>query len=344
MFNFLQSLKNPEFLVVAVLIFLIGQLIYFYRFRKKDQSGLLDVYGITGHFAERKVSSPLWILKKANLLLFYGGLLFIALATARPQTKNELTTQTSEGIHIVMVLDISDSMLIEDMKPTNRLESAKLRIKEFVEKRRNDYIGLVVFSGQSYTRIPLTLDYKLLLESLAQVETSERLRKGTAIGMALANAVTRLDKIDSESKVVVLLTDGENNVGAIDPNTALEIAKQKEIKIYTVGIGKDGLAQLPIYKKFPNGMVQKFYRPMHSKVNEPLLKQMAQETGGTYFRANQSSKLSKVFEDINNLEKIEVEVKKITQVKEHYQFWALTGFFMILISQFFELIVFWRNI
>lgn len=341
---FLSQLNNPEFLYIFVFFIILFYFLMKLRFKSKSESGLIDVYGMMDYFKSKKVGILNSIATQMNSIVFLVGLIFLMIAISRPQTKNELTKQTSEGIHIVMVLDISDSMLIEDMKPVNRLESAKLRIKEFIEKRSNDYIGLVVFSGQSYTRVPLTLDYKLLLESLAAVETSERLRKGTAIGMALANGITRLEKVKAKSKVIVLLTDGESNVGAIDPVTALDIAKQNGIKIYTVGIGKDGLAQLPIYRKFPNGMVQKFYRPMHSKVNEPLLKKMADETGGAYFRANQSQQLSQVFSEIDRLEKVEVQVQKITQVKEHYQYYAFIGLLLVIVSQFLNLTILWRNL
>jgi Ca-activated chloride channel homolog len=344
MIGLYSSFKNPEFLFLAIILLFLSRLFFFYRNKQNPPQGLVDTYNILEYLKKNKLSLALSVFKQINTILFVIGLLCLAIALARPQSKNELTEQNSEGIHIMMVLDISDSMLIEDMKPVNRLESAKLRIKEFIDKRLNDYIGLVVFSGQSYTRVPLTLDYKLLLESVAMVETSERLRKGTAIGMALANAVTRLENAKGESKVIILLTDGENNVGAIDPTTALEIAKLKGIRIYTVGIGKDGLAQLPIYRKFPNGMVQKFYRPMHSKVNEPLLKNMAKQTGGAYFRANQSGQLARVFSEIDKMEKVEVQVKKITQVKEHFQQWAFYGLILVLISMLFNLTLFWRNI
>ncbi len=342
--NLIASFNNPELFYLSLAIVLGFSIYIKFKSRSLKPKGLIDSYGIFEFFKSKKIGLITYCFQILKKSIFYAGLIFLAIALGRPQSKNEITKQNSEGIHIVMVLDVSDSMLIEDMKPENRLESAKLRIKDFIDKRYNDYIGLVVFSGQSYTRIPLTLDYKLLLESLAQVETSERLRKGTAIGMALANAITRLEKVKGSSKVVILLTDGENNVGAIDPNTALGIAKQKGVRIYTVGIGKDGLAQLPMFRKYPNGMVQKFYRPMHSKVNEPLLKKMAQETGGKYFRASRSKRLSKVFSEIDRLEKVEVEIKKITQVQERYQYWALYGFMLILISKLIGFLFTWRDL
>lgn len=344
MLSTLPDIKNPEYFIAIVLILIAAY--FFVRIKLKNlyKSGLKDVYKFIPYFKSLNIGYVNTIFWNINSILFFAGVFLLAVGLARPQTKNEFTQQNSEGIHIMLVLDISDSMLIEDMKPINRLESAKIRIKEFVEKRMNDYIGLIVFSGQSYTRVPLTLDYKLLLESVSMVETSERLRKGTAIGMALANGIARLEKVKGKSKVLVLLTDGENNVGAIDPVTALDIAKQKNIRIYTVGIGKDGLAQLPIYRKFPNGLTQKFYRPMHSKVNEPLLRRMADETGGKFYRASQSQKLGQVFSDIDRLEKVEVEVKKITQVTEHYQTYVYWGLILILISQLILFTFFWRTL
>ena len=344
MLEHFQTFKSPEYFYLILLSIFIAYAVRFYFFRKKTETGLKDSFGLTHFLNEERAGLFGNILRLFKNIMFFSGFVFLLIALARPQSKYDEITEKSEGIHIIMVLDISDSMLIEDMKPVNRLESAKKRIREFVYKRVNDYIGLVVFSGQSYTRVPLTLDYELLLESVSLVKTSERLEKGTAIGMALANAIKRLEKVEGDSKVIILLTDGENNVGAIDPNTALEIAVQKGIRIYTVGMGKDGMARLPILRKLPNGAVQKFYRPMHSKVNEKLLKLMADSTGGKYFRAIHSGTLDQAFSSIDQLEKIEVEVKKHSRVKEHYQFWALWGLLLILGSQFFYLGVLWRNL
>lgn len=337
-----QDFLNIEYALIAFFISVLICVLHLFFKRKKINDGLIDSMGLIQVLKDSGMNQISKFIHFLNKFVFIVGLVFLLLALARPQSRNERTIKNSEGISIMMVLDISDSMLIEDMRPTNRLEAAKLRIKEFIEKRISDSIGLVVFSGQSYTRIPLTLDYALLLESLAMVQTSERLRKGTAIGVALANAITRLEKAKGKSKVIILLTDGENNVGSIDPITSLQIAKQNGIKIYTVGVGKDGLAQLPIYKTFPNGMVQKYYRPMQSKVNESLLKQMAAETGGAYFRATQSKTLDKVFYEINELEKTDVEVKTLSIVKEHYQFWLFWGLLLVLMSQFLEYFLFWR--
>lgn len=342
MFEFGTHFQNPfgASALAAMLCLVAGY--FFFVFRHKSQRFLLKEEGYLQHLKKSSIIKIHKFLYFLNIAIFIVGMGLLLMAFARPQKRNEFISQKADGINIMMVLDISDSMLIEDMEPVNRLESAKLRIKEFVEQRVSDRIGLVVFSGQSYTRVPLTLDYDLLLDSIGLVQTSERIRKGTAIGVALANAITRLQKNEDQTNVIILLTDGENNIGAIDPVTAMQIAKDNGIKVYTVGIGKDGLAQLPVYRKFPNGMTQKFYRPMHSAVNEKLLDRIAQETGGKFYRVVDSQNLNQVFSEINNLEKTEVEVKKFSMIAELYDKWNFWGLVLILSSQLFYLIFLWR--
>ena len=254
------------------------------------------------------------------------GLVFVVVALARPQKTDEKINRNVEGIDIMMALDISHSMLIEDMKPVNRLESAKQTIREFIDKRLSDRIGLVVFSGESYTRVPLTLDYPVLRQNLSEVQTSTNIKMGTAIGVALGNAVSRLKESRAKSRIVVLLTDGENNTGLIDPQTALKIAKDFGVRIYTIGVGKDGQAQLPIVSQDVFGRKVKRYQPIHSKVNVDLLGQLAQETGGKFYRATNTNALANVFTDIDTLEKSKIEVNKYTKYSElffHYLFWGL---------------------
>jgi len=254
------------------------------------------------------------------------SLILAIIALARPQQSSVKIKRNIEGIDIVVALDISDSMLIEDMRPENRLESSKLTIKRFVEKRISDRIGLVVFSGESYTRVPLTLDYPLLQKSLAEVKTTRNIKLGTAIGVALTNAVGRLKDSTAKSRVVIFLTDGENNSGTIDPETAIEIAKGYGIKIYSIGMGKDGQAQLPIYTTDSRGRKRKYYRPMHSKINEELLNLMASETGGRSYRAISTNALENVFKDIGELEKTKIETTQFTRYEElyfNYLFWAM---------------------
>ena len=232
----------------------------------------------------------------------------------------------------MVALDISDSMLIEDMRPTNRLESSKKVIHNFVIQRISDRIGLVVFSGESYTRVPLSLDYPVLLNNLKQVKTSRNIKMGTAIGVALANSVARLRESEAKSRVVILLTDGENNSGTIDPVTALEIAKGYGIRIYTIGVGRDGQAQLPIFSKDLFGRKVKRYQPIHSKVNVPLLKKLARETRGKFYRATDTNTLEKVFGDINQLEKSKVEIHQYTKYGELFPPWLQGAFFLYLLG------------
>ena len=251
---------------------------------------------------------------------------FAVLALARPQKADEKVKRNIEGIDIMVTLDVSESMLIEDMKPINRLESSKKTIEDFIKKRVSDRIGAVVFSGEAYTRVPLTLDYQLLLANVAKIKTSRNIKMGTAIGVALANACARLKDSDAKSKVIILLTDGENNTGLIDPLTALRIAKGYGIKIYTIGAGKDGDAQLPVYTPDIFGRMQKRYQPIHSSVNVELLTQMAEETGGKFFRATDTKTLESVFSEIDRLEKTKIDVDRFVKYKELFQeplWWAV---------------------
>jgi Ca-activated chloride channel homolog len=270
------------------------------------------------------------------------GLAIVALA--RPQKADEKVKRNVEGIDIMLTLDVSESMLIEDMKPVNRLESSKKTIQEFIKKRVSDRIGVVVFSGEAYTRVPLTLDYELLLNNVAEIKTSRNIKMGTAIGVALANACGRLKDSDAKSKVIVLLTDGENNTGLIDPLTALRIAKGYGIKIYTIGAGKDGDAQLPVFTPDIFGRMQKRYQPIHSSVNVDLLTQMAEETGGKFFRATDSTKLDDVFTEIDRLEKTKIDVDRFVKYKELYQnslFWAIL---LYALGSLLQLTVFRRGV
>lgn len=245
--------------------------------------------------------------------------LFLAiLALARPQEANTRVKKNIEGIDIVICLDISDSMLIEDMKPFNRLEAAKETIKQFIEKRTSDRIGLVVFAGESFTLVPLTLDYQLILERVKDITTaaSANIKDGTAIGVALANAAGRLKDSTAKSRIMIFMTDGENNSGTIDPETALEIAKGYDLKIYSIGIGKDGPTKIPIYQRDIFGNRVKTYQPFDSTVNENLLGRMAKDTGGKYFRASKENSLEGVFNEIDRLEKTKVDVNKYTRYTE----------------------------
>ena len=275
-------------------------------------------------------------LKSLPQFLKYGGLILVVVALARPQKTDEKIRRNVDGIDIILALDISHSMLIEDMEPQNRLESAKKTIREFVEKRVSDRIGMVVFSGESYTRVPLTLDYALLKDNLKEVKTSRNIKMGTAIGVALGNAVSRLNESKAKSRVVILLTDGENNTGLIDPQTALKIAKDDGVRIYTIGVGRDGQAQLPIEARDVFGRKVKRYQPIHSKVNETLLTQLAKETGGQFYRATNTKSLEGVFADIDRLEKTKIEENRYTKYTELYHRYLLWGVILYALGVFLQ--------
>jgi len=273
------------------------------------------------------------------------SVLFLMLALARPQEK-KLEPKTSEkGLDILFALDISDSMLIEDMKPhENRLESAKYHIKEFIKNRPYDRLGLVIFSGEAYTRVPLTVDKGLLLQNLSDVTVSDYMKKGTAIGVALAASANRIKDSESPSKVIVLLTDGENNTGVIDPLTALDLTADLGARVYTMGIGRDGKSMLPVFSRDRRGRKVKSYRPFPTKINEKLLKEIAFKTGGRFYRASEESDMSKIFNEIDRLETTEVKLPDTYRVVELFQNPLKWSVICILILTFLELTFFWRGV
>ena len=261
----------------------------------------------------------------------FSAIALAIFALARPQKADTKIKRNVEGIDIMIVFDISDSMLIEDMEPINRIESAKDTMAKFIKGRVSDRIGLVVFAGESYTRVPMTLDYPLLLKNLSEVETAHNIKMGTAIGVALANGVARIKDSTAKSRVIILMTDGENNTGTIDPETALDIAKGYGIKIYSIGIGRDGDAQLPVMTEDVFGRKVKRYRPIHSSVNAELLGKMAAETGGKFWRATSGDALKGVFSEINSLEKTSIETSQFTRYAElfpGYLKWAVALYFL----------------
>ncbi|MGE0529318.1 MAG: VWA domain-containing protein [Bdellovibrionales bacterium] len=263
-----------------------------------------------------------------------GALALAVVALARPQKADTKIKRSVEGIDIMIVFDISDSMLIEDMEPENRLESAKQTVTNFIKGRVSDRIGLVVFAGESYTRVPMTLDYPLLLQSVKEIEPARNIKMGTAIGVALANGVARIKDSAAKSRVLILMTDGENNSGTIDPETALEIAKGYGIKIYSIGVGRDGDAQLPVTVEDVFGRKVKRYRPIHSAVNEELLTKMAQETGGKFWRATTGDALQRVFREIDRLEKSNIETSQYTRYAELFPPYLRASVLLYMIAVF----------
>jgi len=321
---------------VLFLLLVLPILFYFYNNNQKKKSTF-------------QISSvqlfKVWKNKgKAQFVLFNDILLFLSLclfifALARPQTMDSKVKRTLDGLDIVIVLDVSDSMLIEDMKPLNRLESAKETIASFVKQRSSDRIGLVIFAGEAFTLVPPTLDYQLINERVSQIQTARdaRIKDGTAIGVALAAGAARLKDSQAKSKVMIFLTDGENNSGTIDPETGLEIAKGYGLKIYSIGLGKDGATQLPIYTQDMFGNKVKRYQPFESTVNENLLSQMAKVTGGKYFRATKENSLEGVFSEINKLETVKIEDQKFVRYNEFFYIFLSWGLVMLAVNRVLNL-------
>lgn len=253
------------------------------------------------------------------------GLTFLIIAAARPQSFSSGENFYTEGIDIAMVLDISGSMLAEDFKP-NRLDAAKKVIDEFIKGRTVDKIGLVIFSGESFTQCPLTIDYSVLRNLLKDIQMG-MIEDGTAIGNAIANGVNRLKDSKAKSKVMILLTDGVNNAGHIDPLTAAQIAQKFGIRIYSIGVGTIGQAPYPFQTPF--GIR---YQMVPVEIDENILKQIASTTGGKYFRATNNRKLAEIYDEIDHLEKTRTEVTSYRHAKELFFNWALAGMLLLFVE------------
>lgn len=265
------------------------------------------------------------MLRPVPFILRLLAVCCLILALARPQTRNDEQQVNGEGIDIVLCLDISGSMLAQDFTP-NRMEAAKNVAGEFIDNRPTDRIGLVIFSGESFTMCPLTTDRIVLKTQLANVQ-SGLLEDGTAIGSGLATGVDRLRNSPSKSKVIILLTDGENNGGLIDPNTAKEIAKSVGVRVYTIGMGTEGYAPVPVQTS--GGVVMQ-----REKVNidEKLLNQIAKETGGTYYRATDNESLKNIYTEIDRLERSKIEVTAIRRYEEQFFPFALAATLLLLLD------------
>lgn len=249
------------------------------------------------------------------------------IALARPQLGSSTEEINTEGIDIILTLDISGSMTSEDFKPKNRLGTAKEVIKDFVKGRKNDRLGFVAFSSQSFTQCPLTLDYNLLLKLIDKVDVG-MIKDGTAIGMAIANSVNRLRDSNAKSKVIILLTDGRNNMGEIDPGTAANLAKTMGIKIYTIGAGKPEGGLFPVEDPF----FGKRYVKVPNDLDENILKQIAGLTGGLYFRADSESKLSEIYKQIDSMEKTLIKRKEYRRYNELFHYFLIPAFIILAVE------------
>ncbi len=247
-------------------------------------------------------------------------------ALARPQTSIATENVLTEGIDIVLVLDVSSSMLAEDLEP-NRIEAAKLVASDFVAGRRNDRLGLVAFAGQAFTQAPLTFDYSVVQRLIAELDVG-MIEDGTAVGMGLATAVKRLEALEAESKVVVLLTDGRSNRGEIGPVTAAQMAQALGVRVYTIGAGSQGTARVPVQDPFGGTR----YANMRVDIDEPTLTEVAELTGGRYFRATDTESLAAIYEEIDELERTEIEVQNFTRFEEQFPLPLGVGFVLLMLE------------
>ena len=275
-----------------------------------------------------KVRKPSYkqILRHAMFTLRMIGYTALVLAVARPQSSSVTETISTEGIDIMLALDISGSMLAKDFKP-NRVGAAKKVAEDFVEGRPNDRIGLVIFSGEAYTECPVTIDHAVLENQLNGVQIGD-LSDGTAIGMGLGTAINRLKDSKAKTKVIILMTDGVNNMGFIDPLTAGQLAQKMNIRVYTIGIGTNGIAPFPVM--LPNGQVG--YQNAEVEIGEDLLKQIATETGGEYFRATDEKKLASIYKQIDKMEKTKIDVNSLKHHKEEYFWFAFAAALSLLLE------------
>ena len=294
------------------LLLVIPVLLLWYILKHKKQTAILEISTTSGLLK----GNQFWTILKHSLFALRAlAITLIIVAMARPQTVDVSTkTKTTRGIDIVMAIDVSASMLAKDLKP-NRLEALKKVASKFINRRPNDRIGLVEYAGESYTRTPVTSDKGIILKSLRDIKYNTIITGGTAIGMGLATAVNRLKESKAKSRSIILLTDGVNNSGFIDPKTASELAVEYGIKTYTIGLGSNGMALSPV--AINNGKFQ--YSRIQVEIDEKLLKEIASETGGKYFRATNNKKLEDIYDEIDKLEKTEIEEFKYYNYEEKFR-------------------------
>jgi Ca-activated chloride channel family protein len=306
------------------LLLLLVPVIAWYVWRQRSMQATIQVSSV-----EPLLNTPRTIrnyLKHLPVVLRSMVFVLLVFVLARPQSVNRWENVTTEGIDIVLALDISSSMLAQDFKP-DRLEAAKDVAIEFISGRPNDRIGLVVFSAESFTQCPLTTDRAVLINLFKDVR-SGMIEDGTAIGVGLTNAITRLKDSDAVSKVIILLTDGVNNQGSIDPLTAAELAKSFGIRTYTIGVGSMGTAPYPVQDVFGRTYLQ----DMPVEIDETTLQQIADMTNGKYFRATNNQKLREIYAEIDKLEKSKIDVKEFSKKQEEYLWFAVTAAVLLLVE------------
>ncbi|WP_072032215.1 vWA domain-containing protein [Crocinitomix catalasitica] len=307
------------------LLLIIPLLVFWYLYRENSRKNFKNINISTLDGFETNQFNWVQLLRHLNFFLVLFAIAFIIIALARPHDVNDIESykkKNIEGIDIVLALDVSGSMLAQDFKP-NRLEASKRVALDFIRERPTDRIGLVLYEGEAYTKVPLTNDHRILVDAFNTIESGE-VAPGTAIGLGLVTAINRLETSTAKSKVIILLTDGVNNVGDIDPITAAQIAKEYGIRVYTIGVGKEGLAPFPVQSPF--GVVM---QNMPVEIDEDLLMEIAELTGTRYFRAKNQDELLEIYNEIDQLEKSKVKVLEFkTDPPEKYYailFWAIAA-------------------
>ena len=313
------SFVNIEFLYLIAIP--IAILIWYILSNKRNTTKIL--FSNTSSLEIQKTLKQR--LRYLPYLLKIIACILLIIALARPQSSINWEESTTEGIDIVLAMDISGSMLAQDLKP-DRLEASKNVALDFIHKRQNDRVGLVIFAGESFTQCPLTTDHQVLINLFKDVK-SGMVDDGTAIGMGLATAINRLKDSEAISKIIILLTDGVNNSGMVPPLTAAEIAQKFGIRVYTIGVGTKGFAPYPFQTAFG---IQ--YQDVEVKIDEKTLQDIATLTDGKYFRATNNSSLKEIYRDIDNLEKSKIEVTEFHKRKEEFLIFALSALVLILLS------------
>lgn len=314
-----EQFENPEYFWLLLVLPLLAFWMWYSQNKKEAE---LNFPG-AGQIA-RSSNNGLALLRYLPNLLRLGAIALVIIGIARPRTTEETSkTKSSEGIDIVLAIDVSPSMLAKDLKPS-RLEATKNVASDFIKDRPGDRIGLVIYAGEGFTQTPLTSDHKVLQNTLKDIRYG-MLSNGTAIGSGLATAVNRLKDSKAKSKVAILLTDGENNSGNIDPLTAAELAKKFGVRTYTIGVGTKGMAPTPVRYDFRGNFV---YQNLPVNIDEDLLKEIAKQTGGQYFRATDNEKLKDIYTEIDKLEKTKLQELKFYSYDEKFDKFVLIGFIL----------------
>ena len=317
----MMRFANPEWLVLLV----VPLYTLFSYFRKKGGGDPTVLFSHTAIF--RKIGTGSGKLKRLLVLFIYHtAVIILILAMARPQSGTTFQTRKTRGIDIILAMDLSSSMTAMDFDPLTRYEASKEVVEDFIDNRKSDRIGLTVFAAQSFTLCPLTLDYEMLKAFLDRAWDS-RIDDGTAIGSAIATSVNRLTDTEAKSRIIILLTDGMNNRGNIDPLTAARLAQAKGIKIYTVGVGTEGKAPFKMNNRV-------FWSETH--IDEESLKEVAKLTGGKYYRAKNTRELKGIYDDINKLETTKIDYKEWVEYDEEYAGFLRAGFILLVLAFLFD--------